>query len=274
MPIRAAHDVRAARDESLDIHPDTLERFYRINKSFETRRLFMRYPGCESLAFPVLAYDSDTPNSLFILEKHAFIEVRDGKRKFKKWDALLKEIRAGFYPEVAMVRESLFRAGMDMDDATGYWERMFPDQVTIIHGRLKEKDKQAALDAFTAGDKPLIVATSIVEVGIDVKGVDCLVLANADRFGTASLVQLRGRVGRSGDYGICLLISPSDDGSDFARLQAFAEETDDMRLAEMDFKERGWGQINGALQTGVPSTFFNLKKHAAIIEKISEKINS
>ncbi len=273
MPIRAAHDVRAARDESLDIHPDTLERFYRINKSFETRRLFMRYPGSESLAFPVLAYDSDAPNSLFILEKHAFIEIRDGKRKFKKWDALLKEIRAGFYPKVAMVRESLFRAGMDMDDATGYWERTFPDQVTVIHGRLKEKDKQAALDAFTAGDKPLIVATSIVEVGIDVKGVDCLVLANADRFGTASLVQLRGRVGRSGDYGICLLISPSDDGSDFARLQAFAEETDDMRLAEMDFKERGWGQINGTLQTGVPSTFFNLKKHAAIIEKISEKIN-
>ncbi|WP_319025887.1 helicase-related protein, partial [Acidithiobacillus caldus] len=117
----------------------------------------------------------------------------------------------------------------------GVWERHFPGQVEVVHGRMNAAQKAAAIEAFASGAKPLIVATSIVEVGIDVKGVDCLVLANADRFGTASLVQLRGRVGRSGEAGLCLLVCPSDTGSDYQRLQAFAEETDDLRLAEMDF---------------------------------------
>ncbi len=270
--LRQSKNIKDAHEESLMFGAEDLERFYRINKNFDARKLIIRQENAEPVRFPILAYDSDRQGSLYLIEKNALTEKRGNKRKLKKWDTLLKEIRANFYPEVSLVRESLYRSGIDMDGAVNFWGRNFPDKTAIIHGKMSGKEKEAVLKSFSSGQTPLIIATSIVEVGIDVEGVDCLVLANADKFGTASLVQLRGRVGRNGDPGVCILISPSDDGADYARLQTFAQETDDLKLAEMDFIDRGWGQIHGTAQSGNNTLFFNIKRHHRLLSEISEKV--
>jgi ATP-dependent DNA helicase RecG len=269
LPLDGVTDLRSAWEWARMHDPDELQRFYRINRQFSSARILRPGDGSPPPPFPILAYDSDSPDSLFVLPRSALLTVdAKGRRKAKAWDVLVDEIRAGFYESRPLVRESLYRAGSDLEKAVGVWERHFPGQVEVVHGRMNAAQKAAAIEAFASGAKPLIVATSIVEVGIDVKGVDCLVLANADRFGTASLVQLRGRVGRSGEAGLCLLVCPSDTGSDYQRLQAFAEETDDLRLAEMDFRERGWGQVRGKAQSGSETVFFDLRKHGRLLEEI------
>lgn len=272
LPLDGVTDLRAAWEWARMYNPDDLQRFYRINRQFSAAKILRPGDGSPPPPFPILAYDSESPDSLFVLPRSALLAIdTKGKRKAKSWDTLLDEIRAGeFYERRPLVRESLYRAGSDLEKAVGVWERHFPDQVEVVHGRMNAAQKTAAIEAFASGTKPLIIATSIVEVGIDVKGVDCLVLANADRFGTASLVQLRGRVGRSGEEGLCLLVCPSDTGSDYQRLQAFAEETDDLRLAEMDFRERGWGQVRGKAQSGSETVFFDLRKHGRLLEEIGQ----
>lgn len=271
-PLKHARDIKSAREESRLVGTDYLERIYRINKNFDARKLIIRQDNSEPVKFPILAYDTESQNTLYILEKNALIENVGNKKKLKKWNSILQEIRSDFYPSVSLIRESLYRAGIDMEGAIQFWERAFPGKTAIIHGKMSGREKNAVLSRFSSGETPLIIATSIVEVGIDVEGVDCLVLANADKFGTASLVQLRGRVGRNGDPGVCILISPSDDGSDYARLQAFSEETDDLKLAEMDFIDRGWGQIQGTAQSGNNSTFFRIREHRRILNEITQEI--
>lgn len=132
----------------------------------------------------------------------------------------------------------------------------FP-QVTVdlLHGKMKDADKTKRLKSFRDGLTQILVATSMIEVGIDIPSANIMLIENAERFGLAQLHQLRGRVGRGGAQGHCLIFSGSKSQKSRDRLTYFAQERDGEKLAEYDMQNRGAGELYGTSQSG----FFNLK---------------
>jgi ATP-dependent DNA helicase RecG len=131
--------------------------------------------------------------------------------------------------------------------------QVFPDlQVDLVHGRMRSEDKDAAMQRFRRGESHVLVATTVIEVGVDVPTATIMVIENAERFGISQLHQLRGRVGRGGDTSYCVLFveEATDDGQD--RLEAVASTTDGFELAETDLSIRGEGQLFGERQSGLP----------------------
>lgn len=125
--------------------------------------------------------------------------------------------------------------------------------VGLLHGRLKPKDKADVMNAFRAGRLAALVATTVVEVGIDVPNAALLVVEHAERFGLSQLHQLRGRIGRGAHPGACLLVAGDDIGETArARLAAIERETSGFRLAEIDLQLRGPGEFLGTRQSGIP----------------------
>lgn len=123
--------------------------------------------------------------------------------------------------------------------------------VGLVHGRLKPRDKQAAMAAFKDGRIALLVATTVIEVGVDVPNASLMVIENAERLGLAQLHQLRGRVGRGALASSCVLLYQSPlSGLAKARLQTLRETTDGFRIAEADLRLRGPGELLGTRQTG------------------------
>jgi ATP-dependent DNA helicase RecG len=125
------------------------------------------------------------------------------------------------------------------------------DQVVLVHGQLKPELKDAAMERFVRGDAKLLVATTVIEVGVDVPAATLMVIEQAERFGLAQLHQLRGRVGRGSDKSVCLLLR-SEQLSETARtrLALIRETQDGFRLAEEDLKLRGGGELLGTRQSG------------------------
>ena len=109
-------------------------------------------------------------------------------------------------------------------------------KVGLLHGRMKPADKASALDAFRSGETSVLISTSVVEVGVDVPEATAMVVEGADRFGLAQLHQLRGRVGRGGRDGVCVLMVRTERGA--ARLRPLVESDDGFKIAEADLKER------------------------------------
>ncbi len=124
---------------------------------------------------------------------------------------------------------------------------------------------------FTAGDLDVLVATTVIEVGIDVPNATVMIVQEADRFGLAQLHQLRGRVGRGGEQSYCLLVSrPREELTESAieRLDALVETTDGFELAERDLEIRGEGQVAGARQSGLSDLrFVRLRKDRELLER-------
>jgi ATP-dependent DNA helicase RecG len=130
----------------------------------------------------------------------------------------------------------------------------FGDRVGLVHGRMKGVDKDAALAHFVSGRTPLLVATTVVEVGIDVPEASVMVIEHAERFGLAQLHQLRGRVGRGGAASTCLLLYKAPLGEAARARIAVLRETDDgFRIAEEDLRLRGEGDVLGTRQSGDPA---------------------
>ncbi|MFW6198511.1 MAG: helicase-related protein, partial [Acidobacteriota bacterium] len=127
-----------------------------------------------------------------------------------------------------------------------------PDaRVVTLHGGMEPADKAAAMEEFAAGRAPVLVATTVVEVGVDVPAATLVVVEHAERFGLAQLHQLRGRVGRGERSGRCLLLAhPPLTDTARARLRALVRTTDGFRLAEEDLRLRGPGEVLGTRQTG------------------------
>ena len=129
--------------------------------------------------------------------------------------------------------------------------RLGDDKVGLVHGRMKGPDKDAVMGAFASGDLAVLVATTVIEVGVDVPNSTLMVVEGAERFGLAQLHQLRGRVGRGAGKSICLLIrGPSLTESARARLALMRESNDGFRIAEEDLRLRGPGEILGLRQSG------------------------
>jgi len=130
----------------------------------------------------------------------------------------------------------------------------FPElHVGLIHGRLPAEEKAAVMAAFVAGEIQLLVATTVIEVGVDVANASMMVIEHAERFGLAQLHQLRGRVGRGVDESVCILLyqNPLSQGAR-ARLKVIYEQTDGFAIAAADLEQRGPGEYLGARQSGAP----------------------
>ena len=124
-------------------------------------------------------------------------------------------------------------------------------RVGVLHGRLPADEKDAVMRGFAAGDVDVLVATTVVEVGVDVPNATVMAILDADRFGISQLHQLRGRVGRGSAAGLCLLVTDSPAGTPSReRLDAVASTVDGFRLAEVDLEQRREGQVLGEAQSG------------------------
>jgi ATP-dependent DNA helicase RecG len=150
-------------------------------------------------------------------------------------------------------------------------------RIGLLHGKLKSDEKTAVMEQFVAGELDILVATTVIEVGVNIPNASIMVIEGADRFGLAQMHQLRGRVGRSSDQGYCYIV-PSDSKSPSRRLRALEQSTDGFRLAELDLEIRGPGAIYGTLQSGeLDLRFANLsdtKLLASARQAVTEFINA
>ncbi|MEY3624205.1 MAG: ATP-dependent helicase RecG [Pseudomonadota bacterium] len=127
----------------------------------------------------------------------------------------------------------------------------FGTQVALVHGRMRGAEKDAVMERFVAGETRLLVATTVIEVGVDVPNASLMVIEAADRFGLAQLHQLRGRVGRGSEKSVCILVRTTQIGETArARLALMRETNDGFRIAEEDLKLRGAGEMLGTRQSG------------------------
>ena len=132
-------------------------------------------------------------------------------------------------------------------------QAVFPDlRVALIHGQMKGSQKEEVMASFARGEADVLVATTVIEVGVDVPNATLMVVEDADRFGLSQLHQLRGRVGRGGSKSYCILTSQNRNLDTQARLKALCKTTDGFRIAEEDLKMRGPGDFFGARQSGLP----------------------
>ena len=133
-------------------------------------------------------------------------------------------------------------------------QTVFPDfRIMLIHGQMKGAEKEAAMAAFAQGQADVLVATTVIEVGVDVPNATLMVIEDADRFGLSQLHQLRGRVGRGEHQSYCILTSHNRNTETLHRLKALCKTTDGFKIAEEDLKLRGPGDFFGARQSGLPT---------------------
>jgi ATP-dependent DNA helicase RecG len=143
-------------------------------------------------------------------------------------------------------------------------------RVGSLHGRLRPAERRALMDEFKRGELDVLVATTVIEVGVDVPNATIMIVQEADRFGLAQLHQLRGRVGRGAEQSYCLLVSrPKDELTEEAqrRLQALVDSNDGFALAEVDLELRGEGQLLGTRQSGLTDLKFASLRDRKLIEK-------
>ena len=141
---------------------------------------------------------------------------------------------------------------LDARSAVAEHERLSTNElkelrVELLHGQMRPAEKQAVMERFAAGTADVLVATTVIEVGIDVPNATVMLIENAERFGISQLHQLRGRVGRGGNASTCLLFGPKST----ARLRALATHTDGFALSEVDLQLRGEGELLGTRQSGI-----------------------
>lgn len=196
-------------------------------------------------------------------------DLRQGDGAWLDDAAFQARLAADYYERLPLLSPARLNGGLDIQRALPMWERLAPGQVVFVHGGMKEADKQAALARFSSGETPLLVATTVIEVGIDVPALDTIVLANPNLLGLAQIEQLRGRVGRQGDTGHCLLINTGD-AEDRARLDLVAATTDGMALAEADMRQRGWGAVSGSDQSGFQDPIFRLDRDYDLVARVED----
>ena len=173
-----------------------------------------------------------------------------------------QEIKKGrqIYVVYPLIKESETMDYKDLQDGYEAISRDFPLPeyvTTICHGKMKPEDKEDSMRQFKSGEANIMVATSVIEVGVDVPNATVMVIESAERFGLSQLHQLRGRVGRGSQQSYCILMSGEKLSKEARlRLEAMCETNDGFRLAELDLKLRGAGDVNGTLQSGMA---FDLK---------------
>jgi ATP-dependent DNA helicase RecG len=195
--------------------------------------------------------------------------LADGERaRARAYERIREELRAGRQAFIVcpLVEESEL---LQARAATAEYERLKATEfagfdVVLLHGQMKSREKAAAMEAFAAGGADVLVATTVIEVGIDVPNATVMLVEDAERYGISQLHQLRGRVGRGQHPSLCLLFGPAES----ARLKALAEHGDGFRLAEIDLELRGEGELTGTRQSGLARfRFARLPDDAELLER-------
>src|SRR3989454_2912570 len=180
------------------------------------------------------------------------------ERSAEVWEFVRKQIAVGHqayvvYPVIEEKEESELKAAMKMYKELS--KRIFPDlRVAVLHGRMEPELKDQVMRLFQKGEIDLLVATTVIEVGVDVANATIMVVEHAERFGLAQLHQLRGRIGRGAAKSYCILMTGgkvSEEGE--RRLDAMVRTTDGFKIAELDLELRGPGEFFGTRQAGLPS---------------------
>jgi len=190
----------------------------------------------------------------------------------KVWDFLRKQVEKGnqayvVYPVIAENEESELKAAIKMyRELSG---KIFPDlKVGLLHGRLDADLKDQVMRMFQKGELQILVATTVIEVGVDVPNASVMVIEHAERFGLAQLHQLRGRIGRGAAKSYCVLMTGgkvTEDGQ--RRLDAMVQTNDGFKIAELDLELRGPGEFFGTRQAGLPSfRVANIIRDAQLLE--------
>ena len=166
-----------------------------------------------------------------------------------------------------LVEESDVIDAAAAEDRYAHLHQIFGDVVGLVHGRMKATEKDAAMARFAAGETRILVATTVIEVGVNVPSATVMVIEHAERFGLAQLHQLRGRVGRGGDKSSCLLLYQAPLGETAAaRIKIMRETEDGFRIAEEDLRLRGAGELLGTRQSGLPSfRLADMAEHAELL---------
>ncbi len=205
----------------------------------------------------VSVIDELPPGRKPIITRHLY-----DKQRLQLFGFLKKEIARGrqVYIVYPLIQESEKMDYKDLEDGYESISRAFPPPdytVSVVHGRMKPEEKEIAMNHFVKGRAHIMVATTVIEVGVDVPNASIMVIESAERFGLSQLHQLRGRVGRGSEQSYCILMTGhkiSEEGK--KRLETMVRTNDGFEIAEVDMKLRGPGDIEGTQQSGVP---FNLK---------------
>ena len=192
------------------------------------------------------------------------------------WEFVRKQLSQGRQAYIVYPRVDDSGAG-DVKAVTREFETLqkilTPHRVALLHGRVKSGEREQTMTAFRAGQVQALLATSVIEVGVDVPNATVMVIENADRFGLAQLHQLRGRVGRGGHDSFCILVASARTAEARQRLRILEATSDGFRIAEEDLKLRGPGELLGQEQSGLPPLRFgNLSADGALIERARDLV--
>ncbi|HKV87875.1 MAG TPA: ATP-dependent DNA helicase RecG [Candidatus Dormibacteraeota bacterium] len=202
-------------------------------------------------------------------------EVVEPDGRSRAYDLVRREVAAGRQAFVicALIEESETLAARS---ATAEFERLqkdvFPEyRLGLVHGRLKDKDD--AMRRFVSGETQILVATAVVEVGVDVPNATVMMIEGAERFGLAQLHQFRGRVGRGGGAGYCLLLSDDPSQAAADRLGLVATLHDGFELAKADMEMRGIGELMGARQHGLSDAAMESLRNPALLDEARDEVH-
>ena len=200
------------------------------------------------------------------------VMLRDSQR-MQAYELMRKQIAEGrqIYIVYPLIQESERVDFKNLEEGYQNIVAAFPEpqyKTIIVHGKMKPAEKDEAMQKFASGEAQIMVATTVIEVGVNVPNASVMIIESAERFGLSQLHQLRGRVGRGSDLSFCVLMAGnklSKDGQ--TRLETMVETTDGFQLAEIDMKLRGPGDIEGTQQSGLPIAFklANLAKDGQIL---------
>ena len=202
----------------------------------------------------------------------AWISQERAPAAYRRLTRLLEEGRQAYVvcPLIEASETSLARAAEDEAERLRRAE-LKGFRVGCLHGRLKPRDRRDLMARFKARELDVLVATTVIEVGVDVPNATVMIVQEADRFRLAQLHQLRGRVGRAGEQSYCLLVSRAkDELTDTAvrRLEAMVATTDGFELAEVDLELRGSGELLGQRQSGLSDLrFARVLRDRALLER-------
>ena len=182
--------------------------------------------------------------------------LRYDNQRLQVYQHLFKELSAGrqAYIVYPLIEENEKLDLISLEEGYEYVRQSFPNfRVAYVHGRMRPEEKDHQMYLFSTHQADILVATTVIEVGVNVPNATVMIIENAERFGLSQLHQLRGRVGRGGGQSYCILMTKHKIAKDTRqRLEIMTATTDGFVIAEADMKMRGPGDIEGTMQSGIP----------------------
>jgi ATP-dependent DNA helicase RecG len=194
----------------------------------------------------------------------------------KVFGFIRRQINEGrqIYIVYPLIKESENMDYKDLEDGLDTISRAFPPPeycISVVHGKMTSANKERSMSLFKDGQAHIMVATTVIEVGVDIPNASVMIIESAERFGLSQLHQLRGRVGRGADQSYCILMSSEKLSREAAaRIEIMTRTTDGFEIAETDLQLRGPGDLEGTQQSGIPFDLkiANLGKDGQIIEYV------